>query len=102
VLNEPFVTVSVPVVVKALPSVQPPPTPLKVTEAEMLVPFVVTVFPVVVALKVTVPVADQTVPDTKDMEPLIANVGLVPVANVTVPAETVMSKQVNAPVHVTV
>jgi hypothetical protein len=40
------------------------------------------------------------VPTSKVIEPLIANVPVL--AKVTVPAETVMSKQVNAPVMVTV
>ena len=41
--------------VKALPSVHPPPTPSKVTEASVT-PLVVIVLPVVVALNVVVPV----------------------------------------------
>jgi len=40
----------------ALPSVQPPPTPLKSTDPVKLTPLVVTVLPVVVALNVVVPV----------------------------------------------
>lgn len=88
--------------VRALPRVHPPPAPWKVTPPVSVVPLVVTVLPVVVALNVIVPLALHTVPAAKDMEPLIANVGDVPVANVTVPADTVMSKQVNAPVQVTV
>lgn len=56
--------------------------------------------PVVVELKVIVPVAFQTVAATNDIEPLIA---MVPVlVKVTVPADTVRLKQVNAPVKVTV
>jgi hypothetical protein len=65
-------------------------------------PFVVIVFPVAVALNVIAPVELQTVAATSDMEPLMASVGLVPVANVTVPADTVMSRQSRAPVIVTV
>jgi hypothetical protein len=92
---------------KALPNVQPPPTPLNVIDPVekapvIAVPLVVIVFPVVVALNVTGPVALQTVPAISDIEPLMANVGDVPVANVTVPADTVISRQVNAPVQVTV
>jgi hypothetical protein len=68
----------------------------------MVVPLVVIVFPVVVALNVIAPPELHTVPASKDIEPLIANVGAVPVANVTVPADTVISRQVNAPVQVTV
>ena len=67
-----------------------------------MVPLVVIVFPVVVAFSVMVPVADHTVPETKNKDPLIENVGLVPCASVTVPADTVRSRHVNAPVHVTV
>ena len=88
--------------VKALPSVQYPPTPLNVTAPDNVVPLVVTVLPVVVALNVTVPVELQTVPAISDIEPLIASVGVVPVANVTAPKDTVISKQVSAPVMVTV
>jgi hypothetical protein len=58
------------------------------------------VFPAEVELNVIVPVAFHTVAATKDIEPLIA---MVPVlVKVTVPAETVRLKQVNAPVKVTV
>ena len=58
------------------------------------------VFPALVELNVIVPVALQTVAATNDMEPLTA---IVPVLEkVTVPADTVMLKQVNAPVKVTV
>jgi len=102
VLNVPAVTVNVLLVVNALPSVHPPPTPLNVTAPAIDTPFVVTVLPVVVALNVMVPVLLHTVPASKDIDPLIASVGLVPVANVTVPADTVISRQVKAPVIVTV
>jgi hypothetical protein len=55
---------------------------------------------VVVALKVKVPVADQTVVAVNDILP---DTAIVPVlVKVTVPADTVISKQVNAPVNVTV
>jgi hypothetical protein len=56
----------------------------------------------VVELNVIVPVLLQTVAATNDMLPEMANVGVVPVANVTVPADTVMLKQAKAPVIVTV
>jgi hypothetical protein len=53
VLNAPAVTkIALVVLVKALPNVQPPPTPLKVTViAPSVTLFVVTVLPVVVAKK---------------------------------------------------
>jgi hypothetical protein len=44
----------------------------------------------------------HTVPASSVMEPRISSVGDAPVANVTVPADTVMSRQANAPVMVTV
>jgi hypothetical protein len=56
----------------------------------------------VVALNVIVPVLLQTVLAVVDQLPDTARVGLVPVANVTVPALTVRSRQVNPPVIVTV
>jgi hypothetical protein len=76
----------------ALPSVQPPPAPLKTTLPERAVPFVVTVLPVVVALNVIAPVALQTVPAISDIDPLIVTPVGVP-AKVTVPADTVKSRQ---------
>lgn len=91
-----------PDVAKALPSVQPPPRPLNVTAPEIVVPFVVTVLPVVVALNVIAPVELHTVPARRSIEPRTLSVGEVPVANVTVPAETVMSRHAKAPVMVTV
>jgi len=57
---------------------------------------------VVVELNVIAPVELHTVPANSVMEPRMFNVGDVPVANVTVPADTVMSRQANAPVMVTV
>jgi hypothetical protein len=67
--------------------------------AEKDVPLVVIVFDDV-ALKVMVPVADHTVPLLTDMLPETARV---PVElNVTVPPDTVISRQVSAPVSVTV
>ena len=102
--NSPLVNVVVSVtpVLKALPKLHPPPTPSNVIEPFIVVPFVVIVLPVVVELNVIVPVLVQTVPATNDIDPDIARVGVVPVANVTVPADTVMFRQANAPVIVTV
>jgi hypothetical protein len=54
-LSVPFVNVRV-VQTKALPNAQLPPTPLKVTAPPKATPLVVTVFPVVVALNVVMPV----------------------------------------------
>ena len=102
VLKVPLVKVTVLVVVKAPPSVQPPPTPLNTVGLAKETPLVVIVLPVAVALKVIVPVVDQTVAATKLMLPLIAKLGVVPDANVTVPADTVISRHVKAPVQVTV
>ncbi len=65
-------------------------------------PLVVTVLPVVVDENVIGPVELHTVPAINDMEPRTSNVGDVPAANVTVPADTVMSRQAKAPVMVTV
>jgi len=53
-------------------------------------------------LNVMAPVLDQTVLAIKLIPPEMASVGVVPVANVTVPADTVILKQANAPVIVTV
>ena len=100
--NVPFIILRNPATEKALPSVQPPPTPLKVTDAGIVTPLVVTVLPVVVELNVTSPVLLHTVPANSDIEPRMFSVGDVPVANVTVPADTVMSRQVKPPVMVTV
>ena len=96
-----------PPTVSALPSVHPPPAPLKVTVPPenapvRTVPLVVIVLPVVVELNVMGPVLLHTVPAINDIEPRTSSVGVVPVANVTVPADTVMSRQANAPVMVTV
>jgi hypothetical protein len=89
-------------IVKALPSVHSPPAPLKVTAPEIVTPLVVTVLPVLVDENVSVPVELHTVPATSDIEPRTSNVGDVPVANVTVPADTVIFRQFSAPVMVTV
>lgn len=89
--------------VTALPSVQTPPTPLKFTWAAFIVvPLVVMVLPVAVELNVIPPVELHTVPASKDIEPAMFSDGPVPVAKVTVPAETVMSRHAKAPVIVTV
>jgi hypothetical protein len=102
VLSVPAVNVNV-FAVKLLPSVHSPPTPLNTIGAFVRATvLVVIVFPVVVALKVIVPLELQTVPANSDIEPRTFRVGDVPVANVTVPAETVMSRHAKAPVIVTV
>ena len=94
------VVVTLETVVNALPNVHSPPKPLNVIAPDMVVPFVVIVFPVVVALNVIRPVPLQTVPVTKDTLPDI--VGVPVLVNVTVPEDTVKSRQVIAPVIVTV
>jgi hypothetical protein len=68
----------------------------------IVTPLVVTVLPVDVELNVTLPVELQTVPANSDIEPRMSSVGDVPVAKVTVPAETVMFRHAKAPVIVTV
>jgi hypothetical protein len=105
VSNVPAVKIKIEVeTLNALPRVQPPPTPLKVINASgaMATPFVVIVRPVDVDVNVILPVELHTVPANSDMEPRTFSVGDVPVANVTVPADTVMSRQAKAPVIVTV
>ena len=103
VLTVPVLNVKVALpIVNALPNVHPPPAPLNRTLPNIVVPLVVTVLPVVVAEKVIVPVALHTVPANSDIEPRMSSVGDVPVAKVTVPAETVMSRHAKAPVIVTV
>jgi hypothetical protein len=96
------VVVSVDPIVKVLPKDQPPAALLNVIGAFIDTPLVVIVLPVVEELNVIAPVLDQTVPATKDILPDTARVGVVPVAKVTVPADTVISKQSKAPVIVTV
>ena len=101
--NVPFVSVVVAerLNVNVLPNIQLPPTPLNVTEVDdIVVPLVVIVLPVVVALNVIAPVAFQNVPATSDILPDTASVPVL--LKVTVPADTVISKQSNAPVIVTV
>jgi len=98
----PAVKVNELLVVKALPNVHAPPTPLKFTWPVIVTPFVVTVLPVLVDVNVIVAPVLHTVPASRDIEPRISSVGEVPVANVTVPADTVMSRQAKAPVMVTV
>jgi hypothetical protein len=100
--NEPAVRIVVLVTpnINALPNVHSPPAPFNVKLQLMVIPLVLIVLPVVVALKVKVPVADQTVAAVNDILP---DTVIVPVlVKVTVPADTVMSKQANAPVNVTV
>ena len=101
VINPPAATVTAEVDVSALPSVYSPPDPEKFICGSD-VPFVVTVLPVVVDENVIAPVELHTVPANSDMEPRMLSVGPVPVANVTAPADTVMSRQAKAPVMVTV
>jgi hypothetical protein len=92
----------VPVVERFLLKVHPPPIPLK-TKLQVREEFPKSiVLPVVVELKVIVPVELHTVPTINEADPRTLSVGVVPVAKVTVPAETVISKQANAPVMVTV
>jgi hypothetical protein len=100
--NAPLVNVTVPFNVSELPKDQPPATLANVIPPpERLTPFVVIVLPVVLELNVVSPVVDHNVPATKDILPDTVRVGVVPVAKVTVPADTVISRQVNAPVIVT-
>jgi hypothetical protein len=70
--------------------------------AEISTLFVEIVLPAVDELNVIVPVEVQTVVDVKNIDPLIATVGAVPLTNVGVSADPLKSKQVNAPVSVTV
>lgn len=74
---------------------------VKVIEAFIVTPLVLIVL-LATGLRVIRPVLFHTVPASNDILPDTASVGVVPVANVTVPADTVISKQVNAPVIVTV
>jgi hypothetical protein len=85
---------------KALPKVQPPPTPLNVTPHGIDVALVDIVLPVDVALNVIVPDAVHTVPASNDMLPDTARVPVL--EKVTTPTDTVISKQVNVPDSVTV
>jgi hypothetical protein len=99
VSTAPLVSVNV-VTLKFLPNVQPPPTPLNVVEQDIVAVGGVNVLPVVVALNVIVPLAFHIAPVTKVIDPLTARVPVL--VNETVPAELVKSKQVSAPVSVTV
>lgn len=101
VINPPTATVTNEVDVSALPSVYSPPDPEKLICGSD-VPLVVTVLPVVVELKVIILEELHTVPANNVIDPRILIEGDVPVANVTVPADTVMSRQAKAPVMVTV
>jgi hypothetical protein len=87
--------------VKPSCSVQVPPVPLNVNDVPIVMPPLVIVA-AVVDVNVTRPVEFQTVPAIVDQLPLTFNVGVVPVAKVTTPALTVMLRQANAPVIVTV
>ena len=107
-VNDPELIDKIPVV-EEFPIVRPlltkdhaPPVPWKVMFEFIVLPPEFIVLPVVVELKVIVPVMLHTVPAISDIDPRIPREGVVPVANVTVPADTVMSRQFNAPVMVTV
>jgi hypothetical protein len=78
-----------------------PPEPLKVNGLLMVMLPLVMVL-AVVDVNVTAPVVFQTVPTIVLQLPATVNVGVVPVAKVTKPALTVISRQFNAPVIVTV
>ena len=95
------VVVSVTPVFNALPKLQLPPTPLNVIAPFIVTPLVVIVL-AVVAVNVIVPVLLQTVPAIVDQLPETVSVGVVPVANVTTPADTVIFAHASAPVIVTV
>jgi hypothetical protein len=88
--------------VNELPKLHPPPIPLNVILPLISTPLVVIVLPVVVELNVIKLAMLQVVVAFRDIEPETVRVGAVPAANVTVPADTVISKHVNAPVIVTV
>jgi len=107
-VNEPSAKVpAVRVTVLVLPNVrlsckvQVPPAPLNVKDVPIVIPPLVIVL-AVVEVNVTVPVEFQTVPAMVDQLPATVNVGVVPVAKVTVPFVTFKFKQFNAPVMVTV
>ena len=104
VLNVPLViVVDLPELVERLdPSAQAPPTPLNSMDPDRVTVLVVMVCPVVVELNVILPVDDHVVAAIKVIDPAMFKVGVVPVAKVTVPAETLMFKQASAPVIVTV
>jgi hypothetical protein len=87
--------------VKELPSVHPPPAPLKVTELVMVRPFVVIVLPVEVLEKINPPVMPAMEPAAiRDKLPAIV-INPAP-ENVTVPADTVQSRQLAVVAAVTV
>jgi hypothetical protein len=87
--------------VSASCSTHVPPTPLNVIGQFIDVPLVAMVRDVV-EVNVVVPVLLHTVPVDRDILPATLSVGVVPSANVTVPAETVKLRQASAPVMVTV
>ena len=86
---------------RALPSVHSPPTPSKINAVFDDIPLVETVLPAVVELNVT-GILDHVVVADSSMEPRTLSVGPAPCANVTVPADTVMSRQAKAPAMPTV
>ena len=98
--NAPAVNVRLPPELNAPASVHPPPTPLKVTEGESVLPAVLIVFPVVVEVKVISPLALHTVVVVNAKEPAIERVPLL--ENVGDPADTVRFAQLIAPERVTV
>ena len=98
------VVVTVVLVVNALPKVHVPampPVPINVIGLLIITPLVVITLGVC-PVKLRAPVLVHTVPANNDIEPATASVGAVPVANVTVPALTVILLHVNEPVIVTV
>jgi hypothetical protein len=107
-VKDPLVIDRIPVV-EELPIVRPllvkdhaPPTPLNEIFEFIVLPPEFIVLPVVVELKVIVPLMFHTVPASNDIDPRMLRAGDVPCANVTVPADTVMSRQFKVPVMVTV
>ena len=102
VFTAPATIVQEPPVANASASVQPPPVPLKLTLPGSVLPAEVIVLPTAVAAKVNAPEKLNTVVEVSANDPLTASVGVVPLAKVTVPAETVKSRHRSAPVMVTV
>jgi hypothetical protein len=93
--SAPFVSVIVPVVVSAPPSVQPPPTPSNVIALARDTPFVVIVLPVDVAPNVIAPVYVRVSPAAgSDKLPLMASAP--EPASVSVPPLIVKSTNVEA------
>ena len=100
------VVVTVVLVVNALPKVHPPADPFvprNVIGLLIVTPLVVIVLVAPAGcVKLRAPVLVHSVPASNVMAPDTARVGVVPVANVTVPALVVILPHVNAPVIVTV